>query len=178
LRNVPAGAFLLASAVGISAVAGCSNLSVARTLDAKQVAGQISQTIGATFTIARPTVHCPGGIRAEAGATFDCTALLESQPLTIHVRVNDSKGFYTPTLAQAVVVVSKIAGQIKTDPAQSKVACDNHTLLVKRPGETFACTVASGGGSQTVNLTVQDLNGTLTYQTPTTTVPPGPPASS
>jgi hypothetical protein len=173
---------VLACAAVVGTAAGCSNLSVARTLDAKQVAGQISQSIGATFTITKPTVHCPGGIRAEAGATFDCTAMLENQSLTIHVRVNDSKGFYTPTLAQAVVVVSKIATLIKSDPAQSKVACDNHSLLVKRPGETFACTVTSGGGTQTVNLTVQDLNGTLTYQTPTnaaptTLVPPAPPAS-
>lgn len=168
---------VVAGVAVIGSAAGCSNLSVARTIDAKQVAGQISQSIGTTFTIAKPTVHCPGGIRAEAGATFDCTATLENQPLTIHVRVNDSKGFYTPTLAQAVVVVSKIATLIKSDPAQSKVACDNHTLLVKRPGETFACTVNSGGGTQTVKLTVQDLNGTLTYQTPTTTVPSAPPPS-
>jgi hypothetical protein len=81
--------------------------------------------------------------------------------------------------------VSKIATAIKTNPApgnDSMVVCGNHTLLVKRPGETFACTVTSGGATQTVNLTVQDLNGTVTYQpsTPTTTtVPPAaPPASA
>jgi hypothetical protein len=163
------------------ATAGCSNLRVARTLDARQVAAQISESIAATFTVAKPAVHCPGGIKAQTGVTFDCGALLENQPLTIHVRVDDSRGLYTPTLGQAVVVVAKIAAVIRSAPAQanqSTVACGDHTLLVKRPGDSFACTVTSGGVTRTVNLTVQDLNGTVTYaQSPAPTPPGGPPAS-
>jgi hypothetical protein len=155
---------------------------VARTLDSRKVAHQISQDIGTSFTIASPTVRCPGGIKAEAGRTFDCTTALENQALTIHVTVNDTRGGFTPTLAQAVLPVSKIASAIKANPAPGTVACDHHTLLVKRPGDSFACTVTSGGATQTVNLTVQDLNGTVTYQPPspdtTTTAPAAPPPSS
>jgi hypothetical protein len=162
--------------------AGCSDLSVARTLDSRKVAHQISQDIGTSFTIASPTVRCPSGIKAEAGRTFDCTTALENQALTIHVTVNDTRGGFTPTLAQAVLPVSKIASAIKANPAPGTVACDHHTLLVKRPGDSFACTVTSGGATQTVNLTVQDLNGTVTYQPPspdtTTTAPAAPPSSS
>jgi hypothetical protein len=182
------GGLAIGAVAWAAASAGCSNLSVARTLDAKQVAGQISQSIGATFTIAKPAVRCPGGIKAQSGSTFDCSAVLENQPLTIHVQVNDSKGLYTPTLAQAVVVVAKIATFIKSNPAQgteSTVACGNHTLLVKRPGDSFACTVMTGGATQTVNLTVQDLNGTVTYAqsaappaAPSTAPPASAPTSS
>jgi hypothetical protein len=175
---------LLVAAGLAAATAGCSSVRVNKVLDAKETARQISQNLGTTFGLSNPAVFCPGGVQVTAGAKFDCTTTLEAQPLTIHVILNDDQGRFTPTTGEAVLLVSKIATAIKSDPTQSSsatVTCGDHTVLVKQPGDSFPCAVTTGTANQTVDITVKDLNGNISYQlagasasqaTPATTAPP------
>jgi hypothetical protein len=159
---------------------GCTDVKVGHTLDTKGAARQIAANLAKTSGLPAPSVQCPSGIQVVAGQTFDCTTTIAGQPLTIHVKLTDAKGAFTPTPDAAVMVLARVEKGIKgqvdrqTATSDSTVNCGAGKVLVKKPGEKFSCTVVTGGVSRTVEVTVKDVSGTFEFgQTgPVTTAPP------
>src|SRR5215212_5799859 len=63
-------------------------------------------------------VRCPDEIRAEAGATFACTATADGQPVTYDVRQDDDQGHLTinyDRLLKVAEVESVVAQQVGSD---------------------------------------------------------------
>ncbi len=159
--------------------AGCSASGSARKLDARSAGAQISASLAATTGVPGPQVHCPAGVEVKAGQTFDCTMMLDGQPLTVHARLTDGKGRFTFVPASAILVVAKAAGAIKAQvdgqtDGQATVACGPHKVLIESPGQTFPCTAVAAAVTRTVTVTVSDLQGNVRFQLapPSTGSPP------
>ena len=100
------------------AVAGCSSVKLGHTLDANSADRQISDSLSTSTGLPAPPVHCPTGVNVKAGQTFDCTTILEGQPLTVRATLTDSKGRFTFIPRSAVLIVAKAASAIQADVDQ------------------------------------------------------------
>lgn len=88
---------------------GCSKRLEIDSLE-PQLANQLSSKLQTTGI----TVDCPTDVKAEAGATFDCTATLTSgDTLTMRVTQKDANGTVTWALAAAA------AGSATPSPSSS-----------------------------------------------------------
>jgi translation initiation factor IF-1 len=81
--------------VCIAAVAtGCS-----KTLKIDDLETEIGSQIDTQLGTAGNTVACPDDVKAEAGATFECTATLSTgDTVTVEVKQTDAEGHITWTL--------------------------------------------------------------------------------
>jgi hypothetical protein len=155
----PRGLGALAASVVL--VAACGGTKVAKVLDSQATGRQIADHLASTYGVAEPAVDCPAGVKVSARKTFDCSTVLEGQPLTVHVTLTDGQGHLTVSPASAVVVVAKIAAAIQSAQA---VHCGPHTVVVARPGATFDCLATTAAGPVTYRVTVQDLAGHVQYR--------------
>lgn len=157
---------LLAGAL-VGSLAGCGGPKT-HTLDAKSAAQAISNNLADSTGLPSPKVTCPSGIEVKAGGTFDCTTVLDGQPLTVHGNLTDSKGGFTVKPSAAILIVAKAINAIVTNvqatTGTATVNCGPRAVLVKAPGQTFLCTAIAGGVSRTVTVTVTDIQGNVSYQ--------------
>jgi hypothetical protein len=73
-------------------VVGALLLFGTKTLESADVEREITRITAEQAGVAPTEVSCPGGIEAEASATFSCTASLEDQPVSFTVRQTDDEG--------------------------------------------------------------------------------------
>lgn len=85
----PAVPLALAVALGLPAVAGCGKSTIKPDGAQRSVADVVAGQTGF-----RPTdVHCPSGVEAKAGGTFDCTFTgPEPKPYVAHVEIRAVDG--------------------------------------------------------------------------------------
>ena len=77
-----------------AAAAGCS-----KTLKIDDLETEIASQLDTQLATAGNTVSCPDDVKAEAGATFECTATLSTGDIvTIEVKQTDGEGNVTWTL--------------------------------------------------------------------------------
>jgi Domain of unknown function (DUF4333) len=171
---------LLAGAL-LAPLAGCGSAKT-HTLDAASAAQAIARNLADSTGLPTPKVTCPKGIEVKPGATFDCTTVLDGQPLTVRASLTDSKGAFTVKPAAAIVIVAKAVNAIVTNVEQTTtkatVDCGARTVLVKAPGQTFLCRATAAGVTRAVTVTVTDIDGNVRYElapagsgTPTPSVP-------
>src|SRR6202011_1863203 len=139
LRVAHSAAVLLLS---LAILAGCSNVKVGHTLDEHGAASQISQNLATTTGLPAPKVHCPAGVHVVTKGTFDCTTILDGQPLTVHVTLTDEHGHFTVSPGAAIMVLADVEQRIKAPVDQqtasiSTVNCGPHRVLVEKPGGAF-----------------------------------------
>jgi Domain of unknown function (DUF4333) len=157
--------FVVAGAL-LALPAGCAGGN-AHTLDANGAAQAIASNLADSTGLPTPTVSCPKGIEVKQGGTFDCTTVLDGQPLTVHGSLTDSKGAFTVKPAAAIVIVAKavnaIVTQVEQTTANATVDCGARTVLVKAPGQTFLCRATAAGVTRTVTVTVTDVEGNVRF---------------
>jgi Domain of unknown function (DUF4333) len=151
----------------IGSLAGCGGTK-SHTLDAKSAAQAISNNLADSTGLPTPKVTCPSGIEVKPGGTFDCTTVLEGQPLTVHGNLTDSKGGFTVKPAAAILIVAKavsaIVANVQATSGTAAVDCGARSVLIEAPGQTFLCTAAAGGVTRIVTVTVTDIQGNVSFQ--------------
>jgi hypothetical protein len=168
-----------AAALGLLLAVVLSACGSPRTLDGTSAAQQITRSLSSRFPGADPRVRCPSGVAAEVGQRFACSATLDGQALPIQATVTDASGQFQPVLGAAVIQVAEAETALAADvtaqvkhPAQ--VACGTaHSLLVERPGQQFSCTATIAGLTHTLDVTVTDVAGRVTFRLGSTTVASG-----
>jgi hypothetical protein len=174
----------LAALLLAGALAGCAG-TADHTLDARGAARAIADNLANSTGLPVPKVTCPKGVQVKPGGTFDCTTVLDGQPLTVRATLTDAKGAFTVKPAAAIVIVAKAVDAIVTNveqtTAHATVDCGARAVLVKAPGQTFQCQATADGVTRDVTVTVTDVDGNVRFQlthpgsvTPPTTVPAGP----
>ena len=140
-----------------------------RNIDGHSAADQIAASLASRYGGPAPPVSCPAKVPARLGQRFDCTAVLDGQPLTVTVTVTTTSGDIRPALDSAVVVVADAdrtlaAGVGRQLGQPATVTCDAaHRLLVEAPGQSFDCTASVGGTSRALHVKVTDTSGRVTY---------------
>jgi hypothetical protein len=129
--------------------AGALFLFGPRTVDPVSVRNEIVRITQTAVGVAPTDVHCPDGIKAEAGGTFACTALVDQQPVTYDIRQDDAEGHLTITYNRLIKMVdlqSTIATQVGKDVGvTANVSCapTGRTVVVNAPGTPIACTATN-----------------------------------
>lgn len=163
----------VAGGVAVLGLAGGALLLFApRTLDADEVAREISASTAQQAGMAPTDVECPADVTAEAGGVFTCTARLDGQPVSYTVRQRDDEGSIRFELDTDFVIMERVeravAEQVAADHELDVGAvCDagGRTLVVNGAGLPFPCTVtnlADPADSITVTATV-DPDGVVSY---------------
>jgi Domain of unknown function (DUF4333) len=158
----------LVAAVASLALGACG-VSPRHSLDPVSAEKDIATQLARQYGVPKPAVTCPGGVAVRTGATFVCTTVLDTQPVTLRATIVDSSGRFTATPTKAVIPVRTAAAQIeKSILDQTKrtahLNCGSRTVLVVPVGGTFDCTAAIQGlANRQVTVTVTGLHGNLRY---------------
>ncbi|MGI9023070.1 MAG: DUF4333 domain-containing protein [Acidimicrobiales bacterium] len=112
-------------------------------------------------------VKCPAR-KAKQGDVFECTVMVEDQPLRVKVTQENDEGSVYVELAQAVLNVEKATTSIEQNVEKSEgflmqVDCGPRRYLIKDPGSTFDCRIIDpeGGPVFTMVVTVKDVEGNI-----------------
>ena len=140
-------------------------------LDESKVEAEIVRITQEAAGVAPTDVTCPSGVKAEAGASFTCTATLEGQPVSFVVKQDDDKG-NVKIQSSGFVAVDKIESvlaertQEKAGVAVTADCADGKKVVVGGPGTTVECTVTNTADpSDTLDVTgtVTDDQGSVDF---------------
>ncbi len=148
------------------------------TLNTEKLQSAVQAEIVKVVPNATAEVSCPADVKAEAGATFDCTATVNGQQATIKVTQKDADGnvnfesqqaFLFQDQAQAAVtkfVTQQVPGTWQTT---CTMPGSQGGVYVATPGSTFSCqitgTTAEGANqSGTATVTVDDNQGNVSIK--------------
>ena len=158
---------LLILAAPILAATGCT-----RSLDMAALDRSISDGIDKQLQLPIATVSCPAGERTlKAGDKFDCTATpKEGGRLTVTVTQKDDAGnvAWEVTRTEGLLDLDKVEVSVKEGlKAQTNVdatvACEGRWKAAK-VGEVFQCQATSGEHKATVEVTIKDLEGNISWK--------------
>ena len=142
-----------------------------RTVQPESVQQEIVRITQTAVGVVPADVRCPDEIRAEAGATFACTATVDAQPVTYDVRQDDDQGHLTinyDRLLKVAEVESVVAQQVGSDvDVDVNVECPpaDRTVVVNAPGTPIASTATNAtdpSDSAAITVTVA-ADGTPSY---------------
>ncbi len=170
-----------ASASAITSVPPPTSLSPAATavavgaLDQNKLAAAILGTLrtrlGDEVTVA---ATCPADVALEKGATSRCGATIEGQLLVYTVTQTDGEGGVDFAPASAVIDIRALEGRAAQQYAGQlggswTADCDTgareHDYLVRGVGSKIGCAFTSSDGtSTTFRVTVNDLDGNVSWQ--------------
>lgn len=127
----------------------------------------------------KPTVTCPASVKAETGATFDCTAAFGDVKSTITLKQNDDKGNVTIVSNTGLVVSAKMEQTIADGLKEQlhgdfKVNCGPR-VHASTPNDHFTCDAAQVGGTGRggkIAVTVKDANGNVSWEAQDAPPPP------
>jgi hypothetical protein len=123
------------------------------------------------------TADCDSDFRLEEGTTFACVASVDGQDVDYEVEVDevDSDGRVNVDFdnVQAVLIVERVLDALVDngvpETAIDTVDCEGRPrVIVRAVGATFTCTgvlLAGGQGLGTVEFTVEDTSGRVTFTT-------------
>jgi Domain of unknown function (DUF4333) len=110
--------------------------------------------------------ECPEDVDLDKGSRFECTVTIEGveAPYSITLEEDDPEGdsgsFHIEP-ALAIIDVSIVVDFLKGRAEGADVACGQEAVIVGDVGDTFDCTIDSGGQHQTVEMIIKDLDGTV-----------------
>ena len=142
-----------------------------KTLEPESVQNEIVRITENAVQVTPADVRCPEGIVMQAGGTFTCTAMVDSDAVTYWVQQDDDQGHLTITydrLLKVAQLESTVADQVGKDvDVAVTVACEpaGHAALVNAPGTPIACTATNATDptdSAKINVTVS-ADGTPAY---------------
>ncbi len=154
-------------------VVGALLLFGTKTLDTAEAERQIAQLTQEQAGVAPTDVSCPADIEAEAGATFDCSASLEDQPITFTVTQTDADGNVEITsdnsfvdIATVEASLNELLGEVAGVEVVSTCDADGHSVLVDGVGTPIPCTVTNAeDATDSVDVTATvDESGAVAYE--------------
>lgn len=148
------------------------------TLNTEKLQTLVQEKITEVAPGATAAVTCPGDVKAEAGATFDCTAVVNGQDATIVVTQDDADGNVSYEAKQAFLLQDKAQEAVTTFVTQKVPGTWTTTctmpgaqggVYIATPGSTFTCQVSgttAEGANQTgtATVTVDDNEGNVSIQ--------------
>lgn len=147
-------------------------------LDTEKLNGIISEKIASVAPGVKVVVNCPADIRGQQGATFDCSASINGQPLVVKVRQKDDQGNVSYDAQSSILfldqVRAKTAAQLAAQiPGKWTTTCDpagaSGGIYVATPGTTFTCSVSgttADGTAKTgkIEVEVKDVDGNISWK--------------
>lgn len=148
------------------------------TLNTEKLQTAVQAEIVKVVPNATADVSCPTGVKAESGATFDCTATVNGQQATIKVTQKDADGNVNFESQQAFLFQDKAQTAVtnfvtQKVPGTWQTACDmpgsQGGVYVAAVGSTFTCQISgttAEGASQsgTATVTVDDNQGNVSIK--------------
>lgn len=156
--------------------AGVTLTACSSSLDATKLNETITSQVTASDPNVSVTVSCPDGVKPEAGATFECPATIDGQPLVLTVTQEDDQGNVKYVADSSILSVAEVQNQVATQLAEQvpgtwQLSCPTSgtTYIVATPNTVFDCTVAgtSAEGVEqtgTVAVTVTDTESNITWE--------------
>jgi uncharacterized protein DUF4333 len=152
--------------------AGALLLFGTRTVEPGSVQREIVRVTETAVQVTPTDVRCPDGVAMQAGGTFTCTALVDSDAVTYWVEQDDDQGHLTITSDRLLrldalerTVTDKLASDLDV---AATVDCGptGRTVVRNTPGQEIACTAKSttdptDGAALTVTV---DADGAVTYR--------------
>lgn len=166
-------AFVAVPALALPGCGGGSSTSTATAsapqVDRQQIQSLISSRVhDRTPALAIGAVTCPQGIQALQGVNFQCTVLVEGEPVGYQVtvtRVAGDQASYDIQALQTVVdvgsVVSFVRGLLDDQWRSAVIDCGKAKARVVAVGTTIDCTVFNGRTTRYIQVTVDDKDGAL-----------------
>ncbi len=172
VKNRTLAAVSLGIAAPVAVLAGCSSST---TLDSAKLNTQIVDQINQVAPNSNPTVSCPSDVKAEANATFTCTATVAGQEMQLTVTQKDADGNVSyqgdSSIFQLASTQEKLSAKVaESQPGTWTTACNptgaQQGYYIAKPGTTFDCEVsgtAADGTAKTGTLavTVTDADGNV-----------------
>lgn len=148
------------------------------TLNSEKLQKAVEAEIVKVVPNSTAAVTCPGDVKAEAGATFNCTAVVNGQNATIVVTQKDADGNVNFESQQAFLFQDKAQTAVtnyitEKVPGTWSTTCEmpgaQGGVYVATPGGTFTCqvtgtTAAGEKQSGTATVTVDDNQGNVSIQ--------------
>jgi hypothetical protein len=167
------GAIVTAVLVLGGLVVGAVLLFGTKTLDTADAERQIAQLTEEQAGVAPTDVSCPADIKAEAGATFSCSASLDAQPISFTVTQTDDDGNVQINSDNSFVDIAAVEASLNQQwgelaGVEVVSTCDaaGHSVLVDGVGTPISCTVANAeDASDSVEVTATvDESGAVSYE--------------
>lgn len=159
----------LALAAVLLAAGACS---LTNDLDMEKAESTLRTEVERAYGVPVDTVECPAEVGIEEGASFECTAALAGEELTLVARQDDGEGNVTFEASEAVIDVATKTAELQAAITQAnpggdlRLACGDQSVLVLPPGATFECRLtAPEAPARTVVVTVDDVDGTTSFTT-------------
>lgn len=155
-RTIMTGTVLTAALLGVA----CSDDDGGSSDPSDQVTALVEQVVPS----ADVSASCPD----DASGTFDCDVTVGNQQVTVPVEDVDG----TVELKEAVVNLGDTERKIETKYNQQEgvavsAECGDNpddAVLVDKVGATFTCDIEqSGGAGSTLTVTIDDLDGKVSY---------------
>jgi len=144
-----------------------------RTLNTTEAERELARVTEEQAGVAPTDISCPEDIKAQAGATFSCSASLEDQPITFTVTRTDGDGNVQITSDNSFIDIATVEASLGEQWSEAAgvavvTSCDadGHSVLVDGVGTPISCIVANAAdASDSVEVTATvDESGTVSYQ--------------
>ncbi len=160
---------LLITAVSALALVGCSaSVSVGgKTLDRDDLHALIEDQLAGDLPVTIADADCPEVEDPADGDTFECTATLDGQPVTVVGTVTDAEnGTVNVVFGDAVLDVAALESTTAEQLGEGiTVECGDENYLVQEVGASFECEATdSSGATAAVAVTVNDVAGNVSFE--------------
>lgn len=162
-----AGAVICTTVV-LLVLGACS--STAKTLDGPATERAVGRAVAAKVEPAVAATTCPAELPRGKGEEFTCKVELGGKAGTMRVRVSqlDDQGKLSVEPLDAVVsgeaTAATLKAKLRTQFKRSfQVTCGTG-WKVRSPGDTFPCRARDKTSRRSVDVTVEDAAGTLSFQ--------------
>lgn len=152
--------------LALIAATGCSP---SPRFDAESIEADVRDRLEDLYEVPIASVSCPEGVEVEAGAAFECAATTSAGRVDVVVRQIDGDGVLAVEPAQAVLVTERVAEDIaavladRFDRDDALVSCPGAPVRVEEVGGAFTCRALHDGEARSIEVTVRDAGGALTY---------------
>jgi hypothetical protein len=155
-------------AASLALLIGCSDEPP--LLDRSETEAAVSDTVSEVLAPEVATVSCPAEVERIEGGRFECTVgLVALGPVRVTVRQLDDDGRLEVEVLDAVLADAAVALQLQAELQREfgrefATECGDARYRVWSPGDTFVCRADDGDGPRSVDVTVLDPAGTLSFE--------------
>lgn len=161
---------LLVVAAGVLVLAGAAtSCSSTPTLDRATTEAAVARAADRAISPRVTRATCPDGVVRRAGATFRCRVTVAGVGTArVSVRQVDAEGRLVVRPVDAVLADAAVADELRATLRTRfgrtfQVTCGDHPWRIWAPGDTFPCRARDRDGRRSVDVTVVDGAGTLSF---------------
>jgi hypothetical protein len=158
----------LAAVTLVALTVGCSDGPP--LLDQADTEAAVEASVADTLAPEVATVTCPADVERSVGGRFSCTVgLVALGPVRVGVRQLDDDGRLEVEVLDAVLADAAVALQLEAELQRAferefEADCGDARYRVWSPSDTFVCRAEDGDGGRSVEVTVLDPAGTLSFE--------------